>query len=212
MPLSSRRRPAARKILSGEVWEPETIEYMSAHCRKGDIVHAGTYFGDFIPALSRACASGAKIWAFEPNPENYRCALVTTLINDLDNVALTKAGLGARAGSLAMMTCDRKGRSLGGASRIVESQLHGGKHQYAEVKIVRIDDVVPADRHVEVLQLDVEGFERPALAGAMETIRRCKPTLILETAPGDAWLAESILPLGYRITGKVHDNIILEVQ
>jgi FkbM family methyltransferase len=212
VPSSSRRRPAARKILSGGIWEPETIEYMSAHCGKGDIVHAGAYFGDFIPALSRACASGATIWAFEPNPENYRCALVTTFINELDNVVVTHAGLGARTGWLTMVTSDRKGRPLGGASRIVENRFKEGKHRYAEVQIVRIDDVVPADRQIDILQLDVEGFEQSALAGAAETLRRCRPTLILETAPEEAWLSENILPLGYRITGKAHDNVILTIE
>lgn len=211
MPLSSGRRPAARRILSGDVWEPRTIEYMAAHCGQGDIVHAGTYFGDFLPALSRACSDGAKVWAFEPNPENHRCAVVTTLLNDLGNVVLTHAGLGDREGTLTLMTSDGRGRSLGGASRVVEQRTERGLNRYAEVRMVRIDDAVPAERQVSILQLDLEGFERPALAGAMETLRRCRPILILEAAPDAAWLSESVLPLGYRVTGRAHENIILEL-
>ena len=103
MPLSSFHRPAAQKILSGDVWEAETIEFMSVNAPEGDIVHAGSYFGDFIPALSRSRKSGAKVWVFEPNPENFRCAKITIYINELENVQLIKACLGAEKATIPMM-------------------------------------------------------------------------------------------------------------
>jgi len=69
--------------------------------------------------------------------------------------------------------------------------------------------VLPSDRHIAIIELDVEGFEKPALAGALETIKRCKPILILETLPEEDWLNENIFNLGYRKMGKVHENTIL---
>jgi hypothetical protein len=61
VPQSSHHRPAAQRILSGTLWEPKTIAFMMTYCGTGDIVHAGTYFGDIVPALSQACAPGAKV-------------------------------------------------------------------------------------------------------------------------------------------------------
>jgi FkbM family methyltransferase len=212
VPLSSRHRPAAQKIFSGEVWEPKTIEFMSKHCRGGDIVHAGTYFGDFIPALSRACGAEAKVWAFEPNPENYRCASVTIMINGLRNVELANAGLGSQKGWLSMMVSDESGRALGGASRLIAVENGSQNGQLAKVEIVKIDDVVPANRNIAILQLDVEGFEQAALSGAIATIKRCKPILILENLPEAGWLAENILQLGYKAVEKVHENTVLMIQ
>jgi hypothetical protein len=75
VPLSSAHRPAAKKILGGEVWEPETIQFLTSI--RGDIVHAGTYFGDFLPALSASRVPGEKIFAFEPSRENFQCAQMT---------------------------------------------------------------------------------------------------------------------------------------
>ena len=112
VPISSRHRPAAQKILSGDIYELDTIEFLTSHSNGGDIVHAGTYFGDFLPALSQSLTLDAKVWAFEPNPENYRCAQITTYINELQNVELTNAGLGERRDSLAMVTSDASGRAL----------------------------------------------------------------------------------------------------
>src|SRR5262249_33438548 len=76
-PGASRHRPAARAILAGRIWEPETLAFLAANGAGGDVVHAGAYFGDFLPALARACGPAGKVWAFEPNDENFRCAQVT---------------------------------------------------------------------------------------------------------------------------------------
>jgi len=213
VPLSSHHRPAAQKILSGAIYEPETIEFLMSHCNDGDIVHAGTYFGDFLPALSRSCAHGTKIWAYEPNSENYQCALITSYINGLQNVELTHAGLGERPASLAMVTADSRGKVLGGASYMTTSYMPTRKNVLGSteemVQIIAIDEMVPSSRKVSIIQLDVEGYEKQALSGALKTIQRCLPIIIVETLPEDTWLSKNILPLGYQISQKVHQNTVL---
>lgn len=211
VPQSSRHRPAARTVLSGGVWEPDTIEFMVKHAVEGDIVHAGTYFGDFIPALSQSCGTRAKLWAFEPNPENYRCALITIAINNLKNVRILNAGLGSEHGLLPMKISDRGGTALGGASRLVVPHEEAAEGRFVEVEIVRLDDVVPPDRRVAILQLDVEGFEQSALGGAMATIRRCKPVIILENVPEPDWFCRTIQSLGYAASGTLHENTVFAV-
>ena len=55
VPLSSYCRPAAQAILNGQVWEPETIAELRKFAKigGGDVVHAGTYFGDFYRPFQR---------------------------------------------------------------------------------------------------------------------------------------------------------------
>ena len=212
VPESSRHRPAARKILSNDVYEPNTIEFMMSNCGNGDIVHAGAYFGDFLPALSKGAAPGSKVWAFEPNPENYRCARITLEINDIANVVLTNAGLGARQEVLLMQTADENGHSLGGCSRIIAKESNEAA-EAETVQIVTINDMIGPDRNVSIIQLDVEGHEKEALAGALKTIQRCLPTIIFEvlsnsTLLGSDWFSENILSLGYRKINDIHDNSV----
>lgn len=212
VPESSRHRPAAQKILANDVHEPNTIDYILSNCGAGDVVHAGTYFGDFLPALAKAVSPSAKIWAFEPNKENYRCAKITLEINQIENVVLTNAGLGAKDDDLLIKISDESGFSLGGASRIItkESNESAGAES---VQIVTIDDIIGYDRDVSIVQLDVEGYEKEALTGASNTIKRCLPTIILEVLPNSTlcdseWFAENILSLGYKKIGDVHSNSI----
>ncbi len=112
---------------------------------------------------------------------------------------------------MSMLVADKTGRSLGGASRLIEADSNL-KEQIVKVKILKIDDVIPADRNISIIQLDVEGFEQPALAGAIATIKRCKPVLILENLPNEDWLSANILQLGYKVVGKVHANTILSTS
>jgi len=198
-------------VLSGQVHEPQTIAYMIANCGNRDIVHAGTFFGDFLPALSRSLHPQALLWAFEPSRENYRCARITMEINSSSNVRLTHAGLGATRQQLFVATSDADGKPLGGGSHIVTEP--SSSKNTVPVDIVAIDDVIPAARDVGILQLDVEGYEKEALSGALATIRRCKPILILEVLPQSdleqsEWFSANILRLGYAKVTKLHANSV----
>ena len=211
-PLSSQKRPAVQSILSGSVYEPDTISFMRNNCSNGDIIHAGTFFGDFLPGLSGAISNNAKIWAFEPNIENFRCAQITSLINNLNNVKLFNSGVGEINTIVPMQIETVEGISMGGGSTIVNENIEG---KTINVKIVKIDDVIPSDRNISILQLDVEGYEKEALQGALNTIIRCNPVLILEDNENvikTSWFADKILSLGYEIFGEVHNNTLLKIR
>lgn len=207
VPRSALHRPAARMILRGRVWESDTLDLLTSVDPASDVVHAGTFFGDFIPALACTRKAGALVWAFEPNRESYECAKVTIALNQLENVVLNHAGLHQESATALLATSDSDGLPLGGASHLVSDRATGVSSE--EVKLMAIDEVVSGDRRVGVIQLDVEGHEQAALAGAMRTIERCRPLIVLETAP-QSWIAEHLAPLGYRIAGgAVDENTVL---
>jgi FkbM family methyltransferase len=211
VPLSSRRRPAAQAVLRGDVWERQTIEFMSANAGNRDIVHAGTYFGDFLPGLSSAMSGGKTIYAFEPNPENFNCAEWTKLLNSLKNVNLQETALGG-FNSKRYMQIAQSGEALGGASRIVHNSFmsEDRSEDFEDISTVRLDDVLPSDSDIGILQLDVEGFEKAALEGGLSTIARCRPILILESVPYEL-LKSDLIPLGYQQVGAVCGNTIFGV-
>lgn len=195
-------RPAARAVLSGKPYEPDTLRFMRAQAGDGDIIHAGAFFGDFIPALSGALAPDARLWAFEPNPGNFAAAQATIALNDLHNVTLTNAALSNRTESVLFRTRDANGKSLGGLSHFVETTEDGVE----AVEAVMLDYTVPLERKVGILQLDVEGHERPALLGAHHIVYRWQPILILEYFNKPQWIARTFRGLGYKHIGKLHGN------
>ena len=82
----------------------------------------------------------------------------------------------------------------------------------ARVPVFRIDDLVPGDRHVSMIHLDVERHEREALTGALGTIARCRPAILVETVPEGAWLDAHLAPLGYAVGERVGPNTLLTAR
>lgn len=205
VPERSKQRPASIEIINGRIWEPETISLICRFAGSGDIIHAGTFFGDFLPAISRALVPSAKLWAFEPNSENFQAAAITCRLNDLSNVELHPCGLSERGDRLSLRI-GQGGTWFGGGSHILGREGTLGE-DIEEATVVPIDSLIPPHRQISVLQLDVEGHERAALAGGHDLIRRWRPLLILETLPKD-W-GETLEPLGYRLVGRCHDNSVL---
>jgi len=209
VPRSSVHRPVAAAILEGGVWEKRTLELMRSVDSGGDVVHAGTYYGDFLPALARSRGGGALVWAFEPATENYRCAEITIRLNGLENVVLTRAGLSEHSGSARLAIGGRDGVSLGGSSSLIQAPARGRWWDSEEVTLVALDDVVPLDRRVALIQFDVEGHEKEALLGALGTIERCRPLIVLEGLPRESWREEHLGPFGYRVREPIEHNTVL---
>jgi len=215
VPSSSSHRPAAQAILLGLVYEPDTIEYILANCKEGDIVQAGAYFGDFLPALSESCGENAKIWSFEPSSENYRCARITLDLNGIENVELHNIGLGSEDSEVDLRIRDGDGYASGGGSTIMDSTSSDGS--FEKVTVRPIDEVIGDEREVSIIQLDVEGYEINALSGGIKTISRCKPILIVEVHPGSdtlesPWFKENILGLGYMQVGVLYNNLVFSAD
>jgi FkbM family methyltransferase len=214
IPASHSHRPAARDLMAGGVWEAETTEFIAEHCSGGDVVTAGAWAGDALPALSMATSPHHSVWAFEPNPESFRCCAVTVLLNNLKNVKLVNAALGELMDTKHLIVRDFCGQALGGASQIVDVCDSNGNRgtEAVAVEVVTIDDVVPTTATVSVIQLDIEGFEEFALAGAVKTITRNRPLLILETVPAATSPAGRFLESsGYRVSRRLDsENVLLE--
>ena len=174
IPASSAYTYTARAILAGQVHELSTIDFIAAHAGTGDVVHAGAGFGDFLPALSRACAG--TIWTFEPNPENFACAAETLRLNGLQNVRLSDTGLAARPGRRRLRV-QEDGLALGPRSEFAdETAPEGDVHRCVADTLDRLLD----GRPVSVIHLDVEGAEFEVLDGARGLIARCSPWIVLE--------------------------------
>lgn len=212
VPKSSQHRPAAQKILNGAVYEPDTIQYMIDNCGNGSIIHAGTYFGDFLPALGNL---NNTIFAFEPMYENYCCALTTLSLNfDSNNsIKLFNAGLSDHDGLGNIVFKDERGQNLGGTSRISSSN---NETFIDEINLITIDNntFIQNTEHCSIIQLDVEGHEEKVLKGALETIKKHKPILILECWNDKMFETEFFKEkifgeLGYKEERKLHENKVL---
>ena len=109
----------------------------------------------------RIAQSFKRVTTFEPEPVTHACLVRN--VADAANIEVHHAALGAERG----------------AARIVRESL--ASHHLAEgegTQVLVLDEFGFDD--VDLIQLDVEGFELNALKGARETIMRCRPIIQLE--------------------------------
>ena len=153
-------------ILKGGVHEDTTIEYLKYV--GGNIVHGGAGFGDFLPALK----DFDSVWAFEPNTLMYESSLETISLNNISNVKLFPYALGRYNGIGKLKHIDESGLEMGPRSEMDDYGI--------EVKMVKMDSIIPEDVKISVIHLDLEGYEFAALSGAREIIERDRPIIVLE--------------------------------
>jgi FkbM family methyltransferase len=108
------------------------------------------------------------VYTFEPHPDNFKCMVQNV---DREYVGCQQAALGAEEGT--------------GSLAIHETELGNAGAYYIrngdDVKITTIDNLqLP---NCGLIQLDVEGSELDALVGAQMTLKRCRPTVVIEIKP-----------------------------
>ena len=199
VPAWATEKAVCRKVMAGKRHEPLTHAFVRAYFagRAGSMVHAGTYFGDMLPAFARACPG--HVYAFEPVVEHYLLAWLCVQANALDNVLLFHAGLGPGT-SLAHADTGRDvAHHRGGGARIAA--------QGQPVTLLPLDFF--RTEALALIHLDVEGFELAALEGAAATLERWRPTLLIEDNPR---LAGGFLSArGYGCVGSIPGLDVWEV-
>ncbi len=149
-------------------------QYNFENFKNAVVVDAGANIGLFS---LYACARGAgKIYAFEPVRETYAILKNNIAANRLEKVvSLVNAALGAKQGTAKIKYCTRGE----GSAMIAEGNagVNVGLVYEAErkVKVLTLDYVIR--RKVDLIKMDVEGYEGNVLLGAADLIREHKPVL-----------------------------------
>jgi FkbM family methyltransferase len=169
----------------------------------------GANQGEFSIAAARIVQQG-KVIAFEPVSE-YRERLIENVrLNNFVNVQVISVALGEKEGSLPIY--DQQEMFMDGTRHEGLPTLFASEsrhHAREVVPVKRLDDVLREldVSRVNVIKLDIEGAEWNALRGAVNTLARCRPTLIVEigreTCQAAGYEPEALVEwlsgLGYRI-------------
>lgn len=159
-----------------------SIEWAIAACsQRRTAVQAGGNIGLWPRRLAEKFD---RVYTFEPEPISRACLER----NVHANVVVSGAALGAEPGSCAVAR-----KSLG-SHKVCDGDT---------VPVVPIDALNLAD--LDLLQLDIEGYEWHALMGAIATITRCHPLIQVELrnftehyGRSDAEVRELLRSLGYQ--------------
>jgi len=137
--------------------------------KEDDVVFdVGAYVGDTALWFSRLVGHRGKVYAFEPEPENFKKLRLNLERNRAQNIVQLECALSDEEGEMII--------SGGGSSATVANDVNG-----IPVMVTTIDKFVKDNNltRVDFIKMDVEGHELNVLKGAAETIKTFKPRLAI---------------------------------
>ncbi|HYL05879.1 MAG TPA: FkbM family methyltransferase [Thermoanaerobaculia bacterium] len=132
------------------------------------VADVGANIGYYLLLIESAVGPSGHVTCFEPDPQNLRELRRNVQANDLANVEVVAAAVGAGDGIVALRS--------GINALVVEDGA--GDHQ---VPLLRLDSALSGV--VDFLKIDVEGYEGHVLAGAQRILAEQRPALWLEIHP-----------------------------
>ncbi len=170
-------------IIHGSDYENHMIDFYRELLKEDSVcIDAGANIG--ILSMYMSCFTKAKIYAFEPAIENFEMLLKNIEANQL-NVEPIFMGLGNKTGKMRFVF---NREHSGDASLLYENQekfYDSPIDDKREIALITLDDFV-ASRNItklDVLKMDVEGFESLVIEGGKKTIETLRPDIVTEFCP-----------------------------
>jgi FkbM family methyltransferase len=195
--------------------EPLSNKILMENLREGmHVVDIGANLGYY--ALQEAKAIGPKgiVYAIEPVPHNYFLLKHNAVLNNLENIQVFNLAIGDKDESLSLFL----GKTSNWASAIKTPTTSNGK---ITVQSQRLDTFLKDKGKVDLVRMDVEGYETKIVEGMTETLKQKNLMLFIEFHPiffsKDEYLSmleclgsSGFTPLAIVVGGQ-HDKLVKNV-
>jgi FkbM family methyltransferase len=158
--------------------ERRLLAWFQANAAPGQTwVDVGAHYGYTAIALSRCVGPTGRVFAFEPVIASAGCVAQARALNGLEQLTVMPLGLGP-SDTIASL---RLHTTRGMADRTIDAS---DGHWTETIQVARFDWLWPlindGNDVIHGIKIDVQGMELDVLLGMRETLRRCRPKLIIE--------------------------------
>jgi FkbM family methyltransferase len=165
----------------GRYYDLPTQLFLRKYLKRGDnFVDIGANIGMISLLASYLVGEQGTVRSFEPNPVCGDRIETLVRINGLRNLTLTRKAIADAAGRLELHVPEHAG--MGTLAEIPADLLGSYSNHYA-VEVAVGDKELAGDLPIQIMKIDVEGYECKVLAGCAETIGRWKPCIVTEVVP-----------------------------
>lgn len=194
--------------ISAKIGEYAEIKYFMQACaalRPDAFIDVGANLGLYTCILLRNDLVPCAI-LFEPDRRNLIHLRANLLINRLldHKIDIRDAALGAAPGRLRLVPGPERDIGL---SQIVEQ---AGTREGYDIDVVRLDDVVSLSGKTLAIKIDIERYERKALAGMARTLRDNRGIVQIEVLEAREATVAMMAEAGYALAHEVPPNLAFE--
>ena len=174
-------------------------------------VDIGANIGTYSLYVAGKCRDNARIVSFEPHPRTFAKLSYNIAANGFSSIEPVNEGVGSERGQLRLHTSG--GTNVGTAS-IVEAAIDARHQVDIEVTPLRDSLLSRAIERVDLLKIDIEGFEDRALLPFMVDDNRAlwPAAILIETVLRQHWKTDCVAELtarGYILAGDTGENLLL---
>ena len=166
-------------VVIGRSYDPGIAAVLRRRVKPGmAVLDIGANIGYLTMVLASLVGPSGLVVAVEPNPENIKLLEASRRVNGFDQVVVIQAAAGRRTGLLELNVAYSNGTTTDFPSDL--DAIFASR----PVPCFALDDLLPKDRHFDLVKMDTEGAEFNVLIGLSRTIERDRPIIVSEFSPG----------------------------
>lgn len=195
---------------------PEAAEHKAllAHIKPDmTFIDIGANIGSYSLFVAKHSNNSARIIALEPHPKTFRKLKFNFAINEIENATILQLASGPEHATMQLWS---DGGSNIGHTSVLKEGTSNAKIA-VDVEVVPLNDILAGQKiqKIDLLKIDIEGFEDQVLAPFFETAEKSLwPRLILiETAHQALWRSDLVGEMktaGYNVIFETRENLLLE--
>lgn len=160
-------------IREGRLWEPHLYEAIKDYDFNGtNIIDIGANLGAHTIEFAEMVGENGKVYAFEPQRIVYYQLCANIIANGFDNIIAINKALSNKNG---ITHIEKQNFYLDGLLNIGDTHISNEGELVDEIKL----DDLKYD-NVSLIKIDVQGYEPFVIEGAIDTIWRNNPVILIE--------------------------------
>ncbi len=140
------------------------------------IFDVGTNVGETLLNFAKLTSPEGHVHGFEPDSINFKRCMDNVKLNNFTNILINQKGLGNVAGKFSLMVDTPSNR---GGNRIAQNVHEKSTETIEVITLDRYAEEIKIHK-LDLIKIDVEGFEMNVLKGAISTLTSLKPILFIE--------------------------------
>jgi FkbM family methyltransferase len=160
-----------RCLSKNEEWESGIANIIKKYAKKGSLaLDIGAHIGTHSITMSQAVGDEGRVIAFEPNKKIFRELCYNLAASNIKNVIPARLAIGKFVEAITTVT--PLYWNEGGTFVVKANEFDEASAQ------LRLDDLEL--ENISLIKIDVENMEADVIDGAIQTLKRCRPVLIVE--------------------------------
>jgi FkbM family methyltransferase len=176
MYVSTKDAGLSQELLTYGIHEPFLTLLLANEIRDTDVlVGVGSNIGYYVLLYGSMLEDKGKIIAIEPDPRSFRILRLNTALNSYDNrVKLVNVAVGSGNGTAYISL--NKSFNLSSITTLSEKKFN--EKTRFETNLVSLDDILSNESKIDIIRMDIEGYEFEVIKGMIKTLKNLKPRIL----------------------------------